>query len=187
MDHGPGIKEDEFNEWYTKEHVAERLGIKGVLSGARYDSLQGIPRYIALYELNSIEVLSSDEYMAVRRAVTPWTRRIGRNLVHNLRREFALIQEVGAAPAEPSPYLLLARYKLHGDASPKSEAADLASVAGVTRVRHYRGPEGDPPFLSIFEIANPEVAAGESWKRLIAGDVSPDDLQVNVAVPIDMG
>jgi hypothetical protein len=119
--------------------------------------------------------------------VTPWTRRIGRNLERNLRREFVLLQEVGEAPVEPSPYLLFARYKLAGDASPKAEASDLAAVPGVTRVRHYRGPEGDPPYLSILEIENPDVAAGEDWKRLIAGASALEDLAINVAVPIDLG
>src|SRR5690606_33094368 len=140
MDPGPTIDVDEFNEWYNKEHVPERLGIPGVLSGARYDSHRGTPRYIALYELSSIDVLSSEEYLSVRRAVTPWTRRIGRNLEHNLRYEYELIGAAGDPPTRPPSRVVLARYDMNEGAPSPPEADALASLDGVTRVRHYRTP-----------------------------------------------
>jgi len=189
MDPGQGINEDEFNEWYNKEHVPERLGIQGVLSANRFSSLQGIPRYIALYELTSIDVLSSDDYLSVRRAVTPWTRRIGRNLERNLRYEYELLETIGPQSAEPSPYLMLARYNLGGEKLPgsstESDAAQL-SLPGIGRVRHYWTPSGEPKYLSVFEMEDPDVSAKDDWKRLITDGGAIADVEINVAVPIEI-
>ena len=43
--------EDDFEEWYNREHVNERAAIKGFLSGHRYRAIRGRPRYLALYEI----------------------------------------------------------------------------------------------------------------------------------------
>ena len=39
--------DDEYNRWYNEEHIPERLSIPGVLSAARYQAVQGGPKYLA--------------------------------------------------------------------------------------------------------------------------------------------
>jgi antibiotic biosynthesis monooxygenase (ABM) superfamily enzyme len=55
-------KEERFNEWYNKEHIPALLKVPGVLSASRYVSLEGTPKYTAIYELNSPDVLTSESW-----------------------------------------------------------------------------------------------------------------------------
>jgi hypothetical protein len=67
--------EEEFNRWFDEEHLPERLSCPGFLSGRRYRAVEGEPRYLALYELESPAVLESEAYRAMA-APSEWTRRI---------------------------------------------------------------------------------------------------------------
>ncbi len=68
--------EGEFNAWYEEEHLAERLSVPGFRTAARYRNLEGACRYAALYETDSVEVLSSEAYLARLANPTPRTRAI---------------------------------------------------------------------------------------------------------------
>lgn len=69
--------EEEFNRWYNEEHVPERLSIPGFISGRRFRAIEGSPKYLALYELESPEVLDSDVYKQwVTTGQTEWTKRM---------------------------------------------------------------------------------------------------------------
>jgi len=75
--------EEEFNPWYNTEHLPELLAIPSVLVAARYVATKGGPKYLAAYELASIDVLQPPEFK--NRPRTPWGRRvsptvIGKNL-----------------------------------------------------------------------------------------------------------
>ncbi len=62
MDVEPG-KEAEFNEIYDKEHIPVLLKVPGVLRAARYKtSTEGVPRYVAIYELESPDVPDSEAF-----------------------------------------------------------------------------------------------------------------------------
>ena len=67
---------DEFYEWHNREHMPERLGIPGFRRGRRYIALQGAPEYFNLYEADSPEVLSGQDYLQRLNAPTPWTTRV---------------------------------------------------------------------------------------------------------------
>jgi hypothetical protein len=70
---------DELNAWYDEEHLPERLSCPGFVAARRFELLEsspeGQPRYLALYDLESAEVLSSEEYLAM---VPPsaWSKRL---------------------------------------------------------------------------------------------------------------
>ena len=42
--------EPDFNDWYLREHVPERLSVPGMNRGRRYRAEAGTPRYMAFYE-----------------------------------------------------------------------------------------------------------------------------------------
>ena len=65
--------EADFNRWYDKEHVEERVRIPGFLSGARYFSLEGGRRYLGLYRTESLAVFGSAGYRAAFGKQTPWS------------------------------------------------------------------------------------------------------------------
>ena len=50
------------NEWYNREHHAERVAVPGFLSARRYVAITGRPKYFVFYETESFEVLSSPAY-----------------------------------------------------------------------------------------------------------------------------
>jgi len=67
---------EEHDRWHTQEHLPERLSIPGFLRGTRWVAAEGGPRYMVLYEVESLRTLASDAYLASLNAPTPWTRRM---------------------------------------------------------------------------------------------------------------
>ncbi|MBB4220053.1 DUF4286 family protein [Variovorax guangxiensis] len=65
--------EADFNRWYDREHVEERVRIPGFLSGARYFSLEGGRKYLGLYRTESLAVFGSPGYRAAFEKQTPWS------------------------------------------------------------------------------------------------------------------
>lgn len=54
--------ESAFNDWYDNHHMPHHVkGVPGFISGQRYKSKTG-PHYLAVYELQSVETLESEEY-----------------------------------------------------------------------------------------------------------------------------
>jgi hypothetical protein len=69
--------EDDFNRWYEEEHLAERMTIPGFINARRFTAIEGQPKYLALYDLESPDVLQSAPYLHVVGAgKSPWTKRM---------------------------------------------------------------------------------------------------------------
>lgn len=64
------------NRWYREEHFAERLSIPGFLGGRRFEAVEGSPRYLALYDLESLDVLDSEAYRTISDPPSAWTREV---------------------------------------------------------------------------------------------------------------
>ena len=56
--------EAEFNRWYDREHLEERVAIEGFLEARRYIAHEGKPKYLSLYSTETFEVLDSPAYRA---------------------------------------------------------------------------------------------------------------------------
>lgn len=54
--------EAEFNRWYDREHLEERVAIPGFLEARRYVAHDGNPKYLSLYSTETFEVLDSPAY-----------------------------------------------------------------------------------------------------------------------------
>ncbi len=76
----PSEIEDEFNKWYNTQHVPERLAIPGFQSATRYVSLEGTPKYMAFYELDSASVLETPAYKRLGENPSDWDKRILPNM-----------------------------------------------------------------------------------------------------------
>jgi hypothetical protein len=73
----PPAFEEEFNAWYDAEHVPERVAVPGFETGLRFVCLSGTPRYLAMYDLASFDVLASPDYLRVAGdKASPWTKRV---------------------------------------------------------------------------------------------------------------
>jgi hypothetical protein len=55
-------EELDFNDWYDKEHLAERVGIEGFTEARRYIAVDARPKYLNLYTTRTFDILSSPQY-----------------------------------------------------------------------------------------------------------------------------
>ena len=67
---------DDHDDWHTHEHFPERLSIPRFLRASRWIALAGSPRYLVLYEVESVKVLSDAPYLERLNNPTAWTARM---------------------------------------------------------------------------------------------------------------
>lgn len=87
--------EADYNAWYQQEHVPERLGVPGMRRARRYRAVEGSPRYAALYEAATLDVLTSGAYRAQLANPTEWTRRALRGIRLMQRALCTVISDAG--------------------------------------------------------------------------------------------
>src|ERR1700688_4923621 len=67
--------EAEFNRWYDREHLEERVAIDGFLEARRYVAEEGsMPKYLSLYSTETFEVLDSPAYRTALANQTDWSK-----------------------------------------------------------------------------------------------------------------
>jgi hypothetical protein len=168
----PAAVEEDFNRWYDEEHLAERAGIPGFLNARRYRSLQGTPKYLALYDTVDARVLQSDTYLQVANNPTAWTQRVRPHFQNFVRNEYEVILTLGAIPEKTSPYVLLVRLEIDPDHDAEfndwyntDHLPALTSVSGVYGGRRYRATAGSPTYLAVYELANADVPKSDAWRK----------------------
>ncbi len=84
--------EDEFNRWYEEEHLAERMAIPGFVTARRFRAIEGAPKYLAFYDLDSPDVLQSPAYRNISGAgKSAWTRRMEQLFINGRRNVYVEI------------------------------------------------------------------------------------------------
>src|SRR6266853_1757113 len=73
MDIDPA-NEAEFNRWYDREHLEERVAIDGFLEARRYIAHEAQPKYLSLYSTETFDVLDSSAYRNALANQTDWSR-----------------------------------------------------------------------------------------------------------------
>ncbi|QWG19493.1 hypothetical protein KMZ68_06515 [Bradyrhizobium sediminis] len=73
MDINPS-DEAEFNRWYDREHLEERVAIPGFLEARRYVAHDGKPKYLSLYSTATFDVLDSPAYRTALANQTDWSK-----------------------------------------------------------------------------------------------------------------
>ena len=66
--------EAEFNRWYDREHLEERVAIPGFLEARRYVAHEGNPKYLSLYSTETFDVLDSAAYRTALANQTAWSK-----------------------------------------------------------------------------------------------------------------
>ncbi len=171
----PADIEDDFNKWYNQQHIPERLAVKGFLSAARYESLKGEPKYIALYELEDASVLESPAYrqLGEKAKTNAWDQRIGPKLQVQARTIYEHIFACGEAPAEHAPFLLSVRLDIAPEVEEEfnrwyneDHLPKLASVSGVACARRFRRLSGNgTKYLALYELQHDQVTNTEAWSK----------------------
>jgi len=154
MTEPPPAMEEEFNAWYDEEHMGERLAIPGFRSARRWvaDVAPGEGKYLATYELDSPQVLSSREYLARFENQTPWSKRCLGKAV--LFRRWACEQ------TQP------------GDADPDPKAGYLLCITADAPIalpaRHFVASSGTPAHIALVELSEEKLPPAKPgwWMRL---------------------
>lgn len=68
--------EAEFNDWYVRDHLPDRVSLPGFRRGRRWISDAAGPRYFTFYEIDDVSVMNSAVYLDRHENPTEWTRRI---------------------------------------------------------------------------------------------------------------
>src|ERR1700722_5641451 len=67
--------EAEFNRWYDREHLEERVAIEGFIEARRYIAIDGsMPKYLSPYSTETFEVLNSPAYRKALANQTDWSK-----------------------------------------------------------------------------------------------------------------
>src|ERR1700755_790366 len=66
--------EAEFNRWYDREHLEERVAIEGFIEARRYVAHEARAKYLSLYSTETFEVLDSPAYRTALANQTAWSR-----------------------------------------------------------------------------------------------------------------
>ena len=73
----PAAFDEEFNAWYDTENVPQRMAVPGFETGRRYVCIAGSPRYLAMYDMTTPQIVGTEPYLAVSLdRSSPWTKRV---------------------------------------------------------------------------------------------------------------
>lgn len=184
----PAALEADFNDWYDREHLAERAGIPGFRTARRYVAEDATPKYHALYETGSLAVFASPEYQRhLGPLMTGWSKRIMGAFENNHRRCCRFVAAagggIGAAVASlrfrASDALeaglkggaLAAALKPSGVIGAKAWRADLAAT-------FPSGPPSDAFAETVVEIESISPGAAMAGVEALLAAVSDSDTPV---------
>jgi hypothetical protein len=58
----PNNLDNDWNDWYNQVYVPNYETVKGVIRGRRYQAVEGSPKYMTFYELESAMVSQTEEW-----------------------------------------------------------------------------------------------------------------------------
>ncbi|MDG4834324.1 hypothetical protein O7627_34215 [Solwaraspora sp. WMMD1047] len=196
-----GAPADEFADWYDSEHLPERRALPGWLSGARYLAVGGAARSVALYDLDSVDALDTEDYRRlVSTGSSPWRDRIHR--LRDAQRRPSLRYQCrqlspgeSLAPAGPE-YLYLARMNVAPEVEDEfnnwydeEHLPALAAVPGVRAARRFRALNSDDRlhrYLATYHLDSPDTVTSPQWRDALrtrrTRQIWPQVLDVDLAL-----
>jgi hypothetical protein len=166
----------EFNKWYVEEHLPERLSAPGFLDGALYQATKGSPRYLAIYELESVAAMETPEYLRMSQNPTDWTKRIGpsgvgRGVVRNICSQISPAESDhdtmgrGMAPALQVGRMIVPEEieEKYNDYYDNQRTPRNLTVPGCLFVRRYHVIDGSPKYTTVYEFEHEKVPESLAW------------------------
>jgi hypothetical protein len=65
-----------FHEWYDTDHIPARMALPGFAGARRFRALDGTPKYLAIYELDSLAALQTPGYQQLKASPSALTDRM---------------------------------------------------------------------------------------------------------------
>jgi hypothetical protein len=123
----------DFNRWYDREHMQERVAIPGFQSARRFGAIGASPRpYLALYYTDNLGVFTSDAYRTAFANQTAWSLENFKRMRGTQRRVGKLSVEAGEGEGGALALFVLPPQQLAQSGAKLREA--LAAVAGQDHV-----------------------------------------------------
>jgi hypothetical protein len=85
--------EDEFNIWYDREHLAERVAIDGFLEARRWLAVEASPKYFCTYSTAQFGDLSGPAYQRALANQTDWSKKN----ISGFRNMIRVVGRIGAS------------------------------------------------------------------------------------------
>ena len=180
----PADKEADFNKWYQEEHLQELMGVPGVLNAARYEATKSGPKHLAVYELESVDVVNTDAFK--NRPRTEWGSRVSPsligtnffNLVLDMIHPTALTDDI--ANSDMANALQIGRMAVPADNDDEWNkwysgvyVPNYEKCPGVIRGRRWRAVKGEPQYATVYEFEDENVSeTAEWWKQR---EIHPDN------------
>lgn len=168
-------EESDFNSWYDKEHLVERVAIEGFQEARRYVAVSADPKYFNLYTTRTFDVLDSPAYRAVLQRQTAWS-------LHHINKFRNGIRAIGLISVSSGrgrgSALFVARLRPGaGNASQLRATLDRHIAALVDRDGVLSGHlvESDPTLSKPLTEAVPPPGAAD-WYVLLDG-TGPETIQ----------
>jgi hypothetical protein len=166
--------ETEFNDWYNSEHIPELLAVPGILAAARYEATKGGPKYLAVYELETTDVVNTAAFTDRKR--TPWGERMSPSVIgSNLTRvvgEQIFPDGIDMPDREMAPALQIGRMSVPDSVDGEWNAwyngeyiPGYLKVPGVIYSRRYRVIEGSTGYATVYEFENEKVSETDAWNN----------------------
>jgi hypothetical protein len=176
-----------WNAWYDDEHVPNRLAVPGITSGRRYSAVWDTgPRYLATYDLASLDTLQSPEYKRLGAGRSDREKaQLARTPMVD-RRIYEVVQNAAELGEAPSYQLTVAMDPAVGaEADYLAWYADehiamLLEVPGWRRIRVFEQVDGNGPrYLALHELDSPAVfdepayrkATSTPWRERVVSSV----------------
>lgn len=165
MEPPPGWEAD-FHIWYDTDHIPARLALDGFESVVRYQALEGVPKYLAVYELSDLGVLDTESYDELKRSPSAETTRMLSSVSGFTRYTCRQISDTGPA-GRAGDYLAVVAFAVpeadldqFDDWYETEHSPMLLKADDWLRVRRYEVLTGDGgPWnrLALHQLASAEV------------------------------
>ena len=160
--------EQEFNIWYDREHLAERVAIEGFLEARRWIADQASPKYFCTYSTAAFDDLSSPAYKQALANQTAWSTK-------NISRFKNMIRAVGRITASRGQgrggalCVVRLRPATGGADALRTKMRELMDPGMLPGIISMHLIESDPQLSkSLTEPDKPNPGAGD-WFLLIEG------------------
>lgn len=162
----PANIEEEFQDWYDSEHFPERERCAGFETARRFVCVDGWPRYLALYDLTTVDVLHGPAYAAIAIGrYSAWTHRIMSKVWGQYRAEGVQVFPGDSLLGQSGPCarLVLWRFRRVPAALESQLVEGLRKFYGgraeTAQLRLFRVPQAEPTdYLGLVELRSPAQA-----------------------------
>jgi hypothetical protein len=157
----------DFNRWYDREHLEERVAIEGFLEARRYIALDARPKYLFLYSTATLAVLDSEAYRKRLAHPTDWSRKSMARFKNMIRAVARITMSRGVGRGAVLGIVRL-RPRTGGEDGLRAALTERLDPDGLDGIISMHLIESDP-VLSGPTPELPEAAGASDWFVLIDG------------------